>query len=269
MSDIQDPPSAAGTALDSAAPHSDPFAGPEMTVIEHLEELRWRIIKSVGSVAGGTVLAFFISGQIVHVLERPLDPTQNLLHTTSTQQVQLIFTSPAEYFLAVCKIALLGGLYLALPVILYQALAFVAPGLTPKERRWAIPTVMGAFCFFTLGGVFSYFLMLPTGLQFLVGFAPADVKPMLSIGKYLGFAAGLLFGTGLAFELPLVLLGAAAIGVVTSYSLAKYRRHAIFIAFAVAAVITPSIDMFTQGLMAGALYLLFELSIIFIRMAGR
>ena len=259
------PPSAAhgGGVLRSA------FDGPEMTVIEHLEELRWRIIKSVAAVAVASAGVFAVNGPIIHLLERPLDPTRNLLNRAAGAPVELIFTSPAEYFVAVCKIALMGGLYLALPILLYQLLAFVAPGLTVQERRWAIPTVIGAFLFFTLGGVFSYFLLLPTGLQFLVGFAPADIKPLLSVGKYLGFAAGILFGAGLAFELPLVLLGLAALGVVTSYSLKQYRRHAIFAAFAIAAVITPSIDMFTQGLMAGALYGLFEFSLILIRFSGR
>jgi sec-independent protein translocase protein TatC len=240
-----------------------------MSVIEHLEELRWRIIKSLGALTLGTVGVFAVNNPIIHILERPLDASKNLFQAGTAAPVQLIFTSPAEYFVAVCKVSILGGLYLALPVILYQALAFVTPGLTPKERRWAVPTVVGSFLFFTIGAVFSYFLLLPTGLQFLVGFAPPDVKPLLSIGKYLGFAAGLVFATGLAFELPLVMLGAAAIGVTTSYQLAKFRRQAFFAAFVLAAVITPSIDMFTQGLMAVALYGLFEFSIMLIRLIGR
>jgi sec-independent protein translocase protein TatC len=117
--------------------------------------------------------------------------------------------------------------------------------------------------------VFSYFLLLPAGLQFLVGFAPPEVKALLSVGKYLSFAAGLMFATGLAFQLPLFLLGASAAGVVTSYFLARYRRQAFFAAFVAAAIITPSIDIFTQVVLAGALYLLFELSIVFIRLTGK
>jgi sec-independent protein translocase protein TatC len=256
-------------AVRSILPPSLGEAEAEMSIIDHLEELRWRIFKSVGAVAVTSSVVFCVNGQVIHILERPLDASKNLLHVATVAPVQLIFTSPAEYFIAVVKVALMGGLYLALPVLLYQVLAFVAPGLTPGERRWAIPTVIGSFLFFTLGGVFSYYLLLPTGLQFLVGFAPPDVKPLLSIGKYLGFAAGLLFGTGLAFELPLMMLGLAAIGVVTSYKLAEYRRQAIFAAFVISAIITPSIDPFTQGLMAGALYLLYELSIFLIRLSGR
>ncbi|MDB5096364.1 MAG: preprotein translocase subunit TatC [Cyanobacteria bacterium RYN_339] len=240
-----------------------------MSVIEHLEELRWRIIKSLSALTVGTIGVFAVNQPIIHILERPLDATKNLFQAGTAAPVQLIFTSPAEYFVAVCKVAILGGLYLSLPVILYQALAFVTPGLNAKERRWAVPTVIGSFVFFTVGATFAYFLLLPTGLQFLVGFAPPDIKALLSIGKYLGFAAGLVFATGLAFELPLVMLGAAAIGVVTSYQLGKFRRQAFFAAFVLAAVITPSIDMFTQGLMAAALYGLFEFSILLIRLIGR
>lgn len=243
--------------------------GPEMSVFEHLEELRWRIVKSFSAVLVAAIGVFAFNNPIIQFLERPLKPGATPFSSPNSPEVVLIFTSPGEYFMAVVKVALLGGLYLALPVLLYQILAFVGPGLHPHERRWAIPTIVGAFIFFTIGMIFSYHLLLPAGLQFLVGFAPSEVKPMLSIGKYLGFAAGLLFATGLAFQLPLFLLGASVVGVVTSYSLAKYRRQAFFAAFVLAAVLTPSIDIFSQVMMAGALYLLFELSIVLIRLTGK
>jgi sec-independent protein translocase protein TatC len=241
----------------------------EMSVFEHLEELRWRIIKSLAAVTVASAGVFVFNNPVIHALERPLHPEYNVLGGGTGAPVKLIFTSPGEYFMAVIKVALLGGLYLALPVILYQILAFVSPGLLPSERRWAVPIVIGAFVFFTIGVVFSYFLLLPTGLQFLVGFAPSDVQPLLTVGKYLGFAAGLLFATGLAFQLPLFLLGASVAGLVTSYFLARYRRQAFLLAFVLAAIITPSIDIFTQVMLAGALYGLFELSIFLIRLTGK
>ena len=255
-----------------AAPPETPPAGaaePEMTVMEHLEELRWRIVKAVLAVAVAAVVVFIFNGPIIAFLERPLHPEANLFQAGPASEVQLIFTSPTEYFMAVVKVALLGGLYLALPVILYQIMAFISPGLLPQERKWAIPTVVGGFLFFTVGMVFAYYLLLPAGLQFLVGFAPSEVRPLLSVGTYLGFAAGLVFATGLAFQLPLFLLGASVAGVLTSYSLARYRRQAFILAFALAALITPSIDIFTQVMLAGALYLLFEFSIFLIRMTGK
>lgn len=266
MSDETD---ANSTPVEPATEPSRPPLGPEMTVFEHLEELRWRLIKAFAAILVASIAVFAFNNPIIQLLERPLKPGVMPFSPATGPEVALIFTSPGEYFMAVVKVALLGGVYLALPVILYQILAFVGPGLHPHERKWAIPTIVGAFIFFTIGLVFSYNLLLPAGLQFLVGFAPADVKPMLTIGKYLGFAAGLMFATGLAFQLPLFLLGASVVGVVTSYSLAKYRRQAFLGAFVLAAILTPSIDIFSQVMMACALYMLFELSIVLIRMTGK
>lgn len=239
-----------------------------MSVVDHLEEMRWRIFKSLAAVSVASLGVFVYNGPVIRVLEAPLHAPIGPFGGV-VPQVSLIFTSPGEYFMAAVKISLLGGVYLALPVVLYQLLAFIGPGLLPAERRWAIPTVMGAFFFFTVGMLFAYFLLLPAGLAFLIGFAPTEVKALLQVGKYLGFAAGLVFATGLAFELPLFLLAASVLGVVTSYSLARHRRTALFVAFVVAAILTPSIDVFSQVMMAGALYMLFELSIFLIRLTGK
>lgn len=244
-------------------------AGAEMSVFEHLEELRWRIIKSLFALllAAGVVFAF--NQPVIRWLEAPLAGPVGPFGVEPATPIALIFTSPAEYFVAVIKVALLGGIYLALPVILYQILAFISPGLHAHERRWALPLVAGSFVFFTLGMLFSYTMLLPAGLQFLVGFAPSEVKPLLSVGKYIGFAAGLIFAAGFAFLLPLFMLGLSVVGVATSYSLANYRRYAFIGAFVLAAILTPSIDIFTQIMMAGALYLLFELGLVLIRLTGK
>lgn len=239
-----------------------------MSVIDHLEEMRWRIFKSLAAVTTTSIAVFVFNGPVIRILEAPLHAPVGPFGG-AVPQVSLIFTSPGEYFMAAVKIALLGGVYLALPYVLYQLLAFVGPGMLPNERRWAVPTVVGAFFFFSLGMLFAYFLLLPAGLAFLIGFAPTEVKALLQVGKYLGFAAGLVFATGIAFELPLFLLAASVLGVVTSYSLARHRRSAFFVSFVVAAILTPSIDVFSQVMMAGALYLLFELSIFLIRLTGK
>ncbi|MEB3196270.1 MAG: twin-arginine translocase subunit TatC [Candidatus Sericytochromatia bacterium] len=239
-----------------------------MSVFDHLEEMRWRIFKALLAVLVMAVAVFVNHAPVVRFLERPLHvPTGPM--GFPPLDVVLIFTGPGEYFMAVMKLSLLGGLYLALPVLLYQILAFVGPGLLPTERRLAIPTVIGAFALFSLGMAFAYALLLPTGLQFLVGFAPPEVKPMLAIGQYLGFSGGLLFATGLAFELPLFLLAASVLGVVTSYSLATQRRSAFVTAFVLAALLTPSVDIFSQLALAVALYGLFEFSLLLIRLTGK
>lgn len=239
-----------------------------MTVLEHMEELRWRLFKSIAAVLVAAIAVFAYHAPIIRFLEGPLHRSTGPLGLPPLEVV-LIFTGPGEYFMAVVKLALLGGLYLALPVLLYQLLAFVGPGLLPHERRLAIPTVLGAFVLFTAGMAFAYAFMLPAGLQFLVGFAPPEVKPMLSVGKYLGFSGGLLFATGLAFELPLFLLAASALGLVTSYSLAAHRRSALVLALVLAALLTPSVDIFSQVILGAALYGLFEFSVLMIRLTGK
>jgi sec-independent protein translocase protein TatC len=231
----------------------------EMSYLEHLEELRWRIIKSLAAFVVAALGVFYFQQPILTELKKPI----------STRHAELVFTSIPEYFMAVIKVSLLGGLYLSLPVTLYQFLAFVSPGLTSKESKWAIPLTLASFILFTIGALFGYYLLLPTGLGFLIGFAPSSIKPMLSIEKYLGFSAGAVFATGISFLLPVFLLVASVIGLTTSYFLARYRRQAILVAFVLAAIITPSIDIFTQVILAVALYILFELGIILIRLTGK
>ncbi len=229
----------------------------EMTFVEHLEELRWRIVKSLVALIVGFGACFAVHRQLMTWLSVPAGG------------VDFIFTAPGEYFMASLKVAFYGGLYLALPVILYQILAFLAPGLTPNERNWVIPISIGSFVLFTAGAAFAYKLLLPAGLHFLLGFAPTTIAPMLSIGTYLGFAAALVFAAGFIFELPLVLLALALVGIISSSMLARFRKVAAVAALAISALISPSGDIFSQLMLAGALYVLYELSIWLIRATGR
>lgn len=225
----------------------------EMTFLEHLEELRWRLLKTVLAIGAGSVLAFIFHDPLVTWL---LEPAEG---------IELIFTAPAEYFMVTLRVALYAGLYLSLPVALYQIIAFIAPGLTPAERRWTLPMLVAAFLLFTGGALFSYFFLLPVGLKFLVGFAPEGIEALLSIGSYLSFAATLVFAAGLCFELPLVLFFMSLMGIVTSAQLIQFRRYFLIVALAVAAVVTPSPDIFTQVMLAIALMGLYELSILLIK----
>ena len=225
----------------------------QMTFLEHLEELRWRLLKTVTAIAVGTLLAFVFHQQLVTWLLKP------------AEGIELIFTAPAEYFMVTLRVAFFAGLYLSLPVLLYQVIAFVAPGLTPGERRWTFPMLVSAFLLFTLGALFSYFFLLPVGLKFLVGFAPEGIEALLSIGNYLSFAASLVFACGLSFELPLVLFFLSLMGLVTSAKLVEFRRYFLIVALAVAAVVTPSPDIFTQGILGIALMGLYELSILLVK----
>lgn len=228
-----------------------------MSLIDHLEELRTRILKVLVVLVILFLVCFAFHEPLTRWLLLPADG------------VKLIFTSPEETFIASLRVAFLGSLYLGTPWIITQAIAFVFPGLTWSERRWVLPLGVFSFLLFSLGIFFSYYFLLPVGLKFLLGFGPHEVEPMLSIGKYLGFSATLLFATGLSFELPLVLLGCSLVGVVDSTRLRAYRHYAFLGAFVLGGVVTPSTDIFTQGLLAAALYSLYEVSIVVIRLARR
>ncbi len=254
--------SAVGTA-DASSPR-EPGPGGEMTLVEHLEELRWRIIKSAVAVAIGFALCFWFNQPIIGWLLSPA------LKVAGISSGSLIFTTPAEYFMAAVKVAFFGGIYMALPIILYQVIAFVSPGLTETERKWAVPMTVGAALLFTLGGAFSYWGLLPICLRFLVGFAPTTiVHPMLTVGSVLTFTTLFLFATGVVFQLPLILLGLALLGVVNSRMLTRFRKFSILIAFAAGAILTPSPDVFSTTLLALALIVLYETSVVLIRLAGR
>lgn len=238
----------------NAKPHdAKPHDPNRMTFLEHLEELRWRLLKTVSAIAATTLLAFVFHQSLVTWLLKPVGG------------IELIFTAPAEYFMVTLRVAFFAGLYLSLPVLLYQLIAFVAPGLTSAERRWTFPMLAAAFLLFTGGALFSYFFLLPVALKFLLGFAPQGIAPLLSIGNYLSFSASLVFATGLVFELPLVLFFLSLMGLVTSAKLKHFRRYFLIIALIVAAVVTPSPDIFTQGILGMALMGLYELSILLIQ----
>lgn len=229
----------------------------EMSFTSHLEELRQAIIISFFSIVFTTGLCFFFNKEVLDLLTAPL--------TNNVKNVQLIFVSPGEAFMATLQTALITGLILALPIILNRLYWFVAPGLTVQERVFSFPVIIISYFLFLIGVVFAYLILLPFGVKFLVEFAPANIHPMISIGNYISFSSTMILGTGLIFELPMILLFLAFIRIINSKLLIKYRRHAFLISFVIGAVITPSIDMITQSLLAGALYVLFELSIILIR----
>lgn len=235
----------------------------EMPLTDHLDELRWRIIKSLVAVAAAFGACFMFNREIIGII---LEPARK----AAIVHGNLVFTAPAEYFIAALKVSFFAGLFLSLPFLLYQVMAFVSPGLTAYERRWAGPMTVAAALLFGVGAAFSYFALLPLGFKFLIGFAPADiVSPMLSIGSVLSFSTLFLFATGGIFQLPLVLLGLSLMGVVSSAQLGKFRRVFIVVAFLTGALLSPSPDVFSQCLLAAALLLLYEFSIVLMRLARR
>lgn len=229
----------------------------EMTFTSHLEELRQAIIISVTALFTSAGLCFYFNEKVISILTDPL--------TSSVKNVDLVFTSPAEAFTSTIRASIIMGLIIVAPIILNRFYWFVSPGLTKKEKKYSLPILFSAYFLFLIGILFSYYLMLPFGVKFLIEFAPKNIKPMISIGNYISFSTTLVLATGLIFELPLLLLFLSFVGIVNSQMLVKNRKMAILGAFVIGAIVTPSVDMITQGILAFALYGLYELSILTIK----
>lgn len=223
------------------------MASRHMTVIEHLEELRQRLFVCLAAVAVGAVAAYAAAGRVVEWLARPVG--------------RLVFLHPFEAFTAYLHIACIGGLVLALPVVLYEVWGYVSPALTARERRWLACGMAASAGLFLAGMAVAYFVVIPLGLRFLLGFASATVQPMLSVGSYISTVGWLLLAFGLAFQLPLVLLLLTLFGVVDARRLARWRPHAIVALLVIAAALTPGPDVLSQLALAIPMWILFELSL--------
>lgn len=227
-----------------------------MPITGHLQEFRKRLVKSlfVLILAAGT--SFYFSETLLGWIRRPLN-------------TDLIFLSPAEAFWADMKIALFFGFLCAFPIILYELWLFVSPGLLQKERNALFPLFSFGILFFFGGIAFCYTVALPFALQFLIDYGRnAGVQPLISISKYVDFNLKLLLAFGLIFELPLVMVVLAQMGLLTSETLSRNRKYAVLGAFLIAAIATPTPDIFNQLMMAIPLIILYEVGIITVRMFG-
>ncbi len=234
----------------------------EMPFLDHLEELRWRIIWSLVAIIAGSVIGFLVVVKldVVGVLEGPI---RELLPDR-----KLVFTSPTTPFFISVKLGVAVGFLLALPLIVYQAWAFLSPALYENERRYVVPGAVGGIVLFAAGVALAYFLALPVGLRFLLGFQAESLAPIITIDEYLRFATGVILAFGVLFQLPVVLVVLGMIGIVTPETLAKYRRHAIVILAVLSALLTPA-DPGTMLMLLVPMALLYELSIWLTRVAVR
>ncbi|MBW2039305.1 MAG: twin-arginine translocase subunit TatC [Deltaproteobacteria bacterium] len=233
----------------------------KQTFIEHLEELRKRLIISLIAVGIGFGICYIFSKEIFQLLMIPLKKT---LPTGAS----MIYTSLPEAFFTYLKVSLLAGIFLASPLILYQIWIFVAPALYSHEKRYVIPFVTLSTFLFIGGAGFGYFVVFPIGFKFFLGFATDLIKPAPKLKEYLSFCSMLLFAFGLIFELPLFILFLAKLGIVDARMLARNRRYVILVIFAVAAILTPP-DVVTQLMMAGPLLILYEVSIWVAKIFGK
>lgn len=236
-------------------PPSAPVAGAEMTLIEHLKELRNRVIWCAVSLVGGVVLCAVFWQTILGWLLAPA--------RESHPEFELTIFAVTESISVLFKIALYGGLIVASPMVLYQTLMFVVPGLTASERKLILPAVLGGVGFLLAGMSFAYWVILPVSLNFLLDFGSDQFDPEIGASQYIGFALRIIFWVGLAFELPMVMALLARLGLVRARQLIGFWRYAILIIFIIAAVVTPTPDPLTQSLVAGPLILLYILGIVF------
>jgi sec-independent protein translocase protein TatC len=225
-----------------------------MTLLEHLEELRGRLIWVFGAVGIAAIAGWFTFNRVVELLLGPARP-----YLKDLSDGKLIFTGPLEAFSLRFKVAMYVGFALAFPIVLFQLWRFVSPGLRRAERRYAIPFVGAGMVLFAAGVAFAWFT-LPQALRFLIGpdITGPNLSPLLSGKSYIEF--GLLYHAafGIAFELPVVLMGLSLLRVVTSKQMARYRRQ-VFMGIALAsAVLTPSVDWITMMALTAAMYVLYE-----------
>jgi sec-independent protein translocase protein TatC len=240
-----------------------------MTVVEHLTELRQRLIVSVLAVGVASVVGFVFYNPILTFLLRPY--RQALLALPAERRPEgalgegvLVYSSPVDPFLTVLKIGFFSGLMLALPVVLWQLWEYVTPALTKRERRLGIPFVIASVALFAGGTAFAL-AIIPRGLAFLFGFGGANLIPLLTVDRYFGFLMFLILSFGLSFEFPLLLISLAGVRVITSAQMRRWRRYAFFGIAVFAAIATPTQDPYTMLLMTVPLLLFYEGAILVAR----
>jgi sec-independent protein translocase protein TatC len=232
--------------------------GSTMTMVEHLEELRRRLMVVIAAIAVAAVVGFLVSGPVLDLLRGPLPDEFDTIY----------FTSPGGAFVAQLKIAGFIGVALAMPVILFEVWRFVTPGLLPGERRLLWPFLLAGVLLFALG-VGIGFVLIPYALAFLLSFAREGVEPLLTIDEYIGFVTTLMLVFGLMLQFPVVLVVLSRLGIVTPKWLASRRRWVILLIAVVAAVATPGGDPFSMVILSLFMYGLFEATLLVVRALQR
>ena len=245
------PPESAAVTLMSEVPEDDR----EMTIYEHLAELRKRLmIAGAAVLVGMAIAAFGLTWPVIDLLTKPAG-------------IDLVSLRPTEAFVVYMKVALTVGAALAMPVIVWQALLFVMPALHRHERRFLLFAVPGVTIAFCIGLAFGFFFVIPAAVKFLVGFGGDVIRPNWSFDEYVSFVSSFLFWVGVTFETPIVIFALAKLGVVDVARLGRYRRYALVGAFVVGAIITPTPDPFNQTIVSVPIYLLYELGVLMARFA--
>jgi sec-independent protein translocase protein TatC len=228
-----------------------------MSLVDHLTELRNRIIWSVIAIAVASLVGFYFGDQIIRFLSAPLPGIKSL-----------VFTSIGDPFAIRLRIAIIVGIILSMPVLLWHVWRFVAPGLTDTERRAILPWIPAALFFFALGVTIAY-IVLPFAAQFLLSFQSPELTPLLTAREYFDFVSTLFLAFGLLMEFPILLVGLSRVGIVTSERLRRSRRIVVLAIAIFSAAATPGGDLVSPSVLGLTLYILFEATVYVIRRGGR
>jgi sec-independent protein translocase protein TatC len=229
-----------------------------MSLLEHLEELRRRLIVVVAAIVAAAIAGFVLSKPVIDILRAPLPSGIENIY----------FTSVGGAFAARLKVGLFIGVALAMPVILFEVWRFITPGLTRRERRIVWPLLLAALLLFAIGMLVGY-IIIPFALTFLLSFAEPGLEPLLTINEYLGFVTTMMLAFGLVMEFPIVLLALARVGILSYTKVAKQRRFVILGIVIFAVVVTPGGDPFSPSILSAVMYVLFELSLFVMRFVRR
>lgn len=212
-----------------------------MSLLEHLDELRKRLVRAIVA-----FLVFFLAGWGFHerIAAFLLEPLGHLPPEIWPEGEKLVFLGPTDAFVFYLKVSALAGIFAASPWIMYQVWGFVAPGLYRREKRMVVPFIFFGSLLFTAGGAFAYYVAFPFAVEFLIGFGGVQFNPQITVERYLSFLMTVILGLGLMFELPTVIFLLSRMGVVTPRFLMRHFRYAVVLIFVVAAVITPTPDVF-------------------------
>ena len=221
----------------------------KLSILDHLQELRQRLIKSVIAIAVASVIAFIFYEWIFYILKLP------------TEGLNLIYIEMTEMLGTIMKVCLIAGIILAMPYLVYHGIMFVSPALTPKEKKYVYFILPWIALMFTGGVVFSYFVLIPPATRFLISFGSGIATPEIRVGNYISVVARLLLAIGIVFEMPVITTFLARVGVLKPKWLSDHRKTAIIFAFILAAIITPTFDPINQSLVAIPLIILYEMSI--------
>ena len=229
----------------------------ELSLVQHLAELRDRLMVASIAVVITTAISFVFTTEIIKLLILP-----------AGVGLKLSSFSPTENFTTYMRVALFSGIALAMPVLIYEIFAYIDPALRPNERRFALTLGPFILLLFVAGMLFCYFLLLPNALRFLLTFASDVFENQLRATEYLSFVTTFILGMGLVFEMPVLIYALVRLGAVRREWLTKQRRYAFLVSFVLAAVVTPTPDPFNQTLVALPMYLLFELGLLLSRFGG-